>query len=80
MVLIRLRLGILMRDLEFRFKISSSTISKIFNAWMPLMNECMSTLVYLPDLVVIQQKIPNCFQNFKDTRIVLKFSSKLRRH
>ncbi len=28
-------------------------------------------MVYLPKLNVLQQKIPDCFKNFKDTRIIL---------
>jgi hypothetical protein len=34
MVLMRLRLGLLVKDLEYRIKISSSSVSRIFNSYM----------------------------------------------
>lgn len=34
LVMMRLRLGLLLKDLEFRFKLSSSAVSKIFNSWI----------------------------------------------
>ena len=46
LVMMRLRLGLLLKDLEFRFKIAASTISKIFNSWVLFMSECMRQLIY----------------------------------
>lgn len=71
LVLMRLRLGLLVKDLEFRFKISSSTVSKIFNSWILFICECMQSIITLPELNVLQLRVPNCFEKFSDTRIVL---------
>ena len=71
LVLMRLRLGLLLKDLEFRFKISASAVSKIFNRWISFMYECMQAILFLPDLKQLQMYIPECFKNFSDTRIVL---------
>ena len=37
LVLVRLRLGLLERDLAYRFGISESTVSRIFKSWMRLL-------------------------------------------
>ena len=61
----------LVRDLEYRFKISASSVSKIFNAWILCMRECMQSLVYMPSLDVLKLHVPLCFEKFSDTRVVL---------
>lgn len=71
LVLMRLRLGLLLKDLEYRFKISTSTVSKIFNSWISFMFECMQSIVFLPELEVLKMHIPLCFKDFDDTRIIL---------
>lgn len=71
LVMMRLRLGLLVKDLEFRFKISASAVSKIFNSWVLFMCECMQSLVVLPELDVLQARVPKCFEKFSDTRVVL---------
>ena len=71
MVMMRLRLELLVKDLECRFKISASAISKIFNSWILFMCECMRSLIVLPELDVLQARVPKCFEKFSDTRVVL---------
>jgi hypothetical protein len=71
LVLVRLRLGLLLTDLEHRFKISTSRISKIFSVWIRFMKSCLNEIVFLPKLDVLKQKIPSCFQKFQDTRVIL---------
>ena len=41
MVLMRLRLGLLVNDLEFSFKISASKISGIFTSWINIMEQAL---------------------------------------
>jgi hypothetical protein len=41
MVLMRLRLGLLVKDLEYRFKIAASSVSRIFNKWITFMAKVM---------------------------------------
>lgn len=41
LVMMRLRLGLLVKDLEFCFKIFLSIVLKIFNLWILFMCECM---------------------------------------
>lgn len=71
LVLMRLRLGLLVKDLAYRFKLSSSSVSRIFFRWIIFMRQCLSSIVFLPELKILQQRIPSCFLNFSDTRIVL---------
>ncbi|XP_048746653.2 uncharacterized protein LOC125659141 [Ostrea edulis] len=71
LVMMRLRLGLLVKDLAYRFKLSSSTVSRIFSRWIIFMKQCLSSTVFLPELKHLQQRIPTCFKNFSDTRIVL---------
>jgi hypothetical protein len=71
MVLMRLRLGLLVKDLEYRFKIAASSVSRIFNKWITFMEKVMKPLVFLPPLVVLKTNVPACFQTFSDTRIIL---------
>lgn len=71
MVMMRLRLGLLLIDLQHRFKVSSGRISRVFTAWIKFMHSCFNELIFLPKLSVLQQRVPKCFGNFSDTRVVL---------
>ena len=71
MVLMRVRLGLLVKDLAYRFKISSTSVSRIFFKWITFMRQALSSLVFLPDLKVLQRRVPGCFQKFPDSRIIL---------
>lgn len=71
MVMMRLRLGLLVKDLEYRFKISSGTVSKIFNSWIAFLYKHLQSLIFMPSLAVMQNHVPKCFQSFRDVRIVL---------
>lgn len=71
MVLMRLRLGLLVKDLEYRFKISSSSVSRIFNKWILIMRTAMESMIFLPSLDTLKQRVPTCFQDFSNTRISL---------
>lgn len=66
LVLMRLRLGLLVKDLAYRFKLSSSSVSRIFFRWIIFMRQCLSSIVFLPELKILQQRIPSCFLNFSD--------------
>lgn len=70
-VLMRLRLGLLAKDLAYMFKLSSSSVSRIFFRWIIFMRQCLSSIVFLPELKILQQRISSCFLNFSDTHIVL---------
>lgn len=61
LVMMLLRLGLLLKDLEFCFKISASAVSNIFNSWILFMHECMQSLVFLQDLEVLKLHVPKCF-------------------
>ena len=71
LAMMRQRLGLLVKDLAYRFKLSCPTVSRIFSRWIIFMKQCLSSTVFLPKLKDLQQRIPNCFKNFSDTRIIL---------
>ena len=49
-VLMKLKLGLLNKDIAQRFGVSSSTITKIFRGWVPIMGSSMKNLIVWPDV------------------------------
>lgn len=70
-VLMCLKLGLLVKDLKYRFKISSSSVSRIVNKWIRIMRTAMESMVFLPSLDSLKQRVPTCFQDFSNTRVIL---------
>ena len=60
-----------MKDLEFRFKVSASSISRIFGKWIGVTAALMKSLVFLATLDVLKCNVSSCFEQFSDTRIIL---------
>ena len=49
MVLIKLRLNVPNLDLVYRFEVSLSTVSRVFKAWMEVLDERLSPLISWPE-------------------------------
>ena len=66
-VLVKLKLGLLNKDLAVCFDISISRISKIFRSLVPLIAAHMTNLIVWPDHGIIRRHFPQSFKkNFKD--------------
>ena len=67
LVLMKLKLGLLNKDLAVRFDISTSRISKIFRSSVPLIAAHMTNLIVWPGHGRIKNYLPRTFKkNFKD--------------
>ncbi|KAK3106233.1 hypothetical protein FSP39_015763 [Pinctada imbricata] len=64
LVMMRLRFGLLLKDLEYKFKVSAGRISRTFTVLIRHMCRC-----FLPKLEDMNAT-PKCFENFKDTIII----------
>ena len=62
LTLMRLRLGLLMDDLAFRFIISFPTASSIFITWIKLMSKELSVLIIWPSRAQVRRTLPACFK------------------
>uniref|UniRef100_A0A2C9JCP7 THAP-type domain-containing protein n=1 Tax=Biomphalaria glabrata TaxID=6526 RepID=A0A2C9JCP7_BIOGL len=72
MTLMRLRLGLVLGDLSFRFSISTPTCSRIINRWIDIMYEHLSFLIYWPTRNQINATMPEDFQElFPNTRAII---------
>ena len=61
MVLMKLRLNVPLQDLAYRFDISLSTVSRIFSAWMTVMDIKLSPLISWPEREDLWHTMPKCF-------------------
>ena len=73
LTLMKLRLGVLVKDLASRFKICAALTSQIFHAWIRAMVECFN-YVYVPDSDVIRQTAPSRFKHLRSTHSIIDCS------
>ncbi|ESO87508.1 hypothetical protein LOTGIDRAFT_96811, partial [Lottia gigantea] len=72
MVLRRIRLGLLLEDLAYRFRISTTTCGDIFNRWIDYLDNQLSVLVMWPSRDVIDSNMPEIFKDkFPTTRVII---------
>jgi len=72
MTMMRLKLGLVLADLSFRFSVSKATCSKIVNKWIELLYVHTSFLTYWPTREQIDNTMPADFQErFPRTRVVI---------
>lgn len=71
LVMMRLRLGLFEKDLGHRFKVSESTVSTIFCAWIHFLCQEFEGLVSFPSRSVLQEKIPKIFKELYPKTVVI---------
>jgi hypothetical protein len=66
LVLMKLRLGLLNRDLAFQFNLSDTSVSRIINQWIPNIANCLKGLIIRPENDITYSNIPESFKpNYK---------------
>ena len=72
LVLMRLKLGLVLSDLSFRFKIAETTCSTLVNKWIEHLHTHLSSLIYWPTRAQINNTMPPDFKGkFQRTRVVI---------
>ena len=70
MVLMKLRMNLPLFDLAFRFNVSESTVSRIFNRLVVLFDKRLSPLIFWPTREALIQTIPFCFRRNYGLKVV----------
>ena len=72
LVLMKLRLGLLNKDLAFRFCVSFQAISKIYRTWIPVMAAEVKFLIVWPNRNIIRKNLPTSFKGkFSDCVVII---------
>lgn len=71
LTLVRLRTGLLMRDIAGRFSITMSTASRIFTTWINFLYGELTELCRLPDIDKMKVNTAMSFSAFNDVHIVM---------
>lgn len=71
MVLIRLKVGLFIRDLAERFDISQSQFSKIFTTWINFLNAELPLIFPFPSQEKVSDLLPKSFANYPTTRVII---------
>ncbi|XP_045162255.2 uncharacterized protein LOC123527064 [Mercenaria mercenaria] len=71
MMLMKLRLGLLNKDLAKRFNISESLCSKVFFAWLRASFSVLRSLVYIPDEEALIGSKPERFRDLPDLHSII---------
>ncbi|GFR82126.1 THAP domain-containing protein 4 [Elysia marginata] len=64
LVMLRLRMGLIVQDLAFRFQISCGLVSQIFTTWVKLLCKEYKFLVLWPSKPDIRQSLPESFKRY----------------
>ena len=72
LVLVRLRLGLLEKDLAYRFNVSASTISRIWKTWIAFLYLQFKEIPMWPSREMVNAYMPKCFNDaYPSTRVIL---------
>ena len=72
LVLVRLRLGLLEKDLAYRFGISPATVLRIWKTWMNFLHLQFKEIPLWPSKAMVKAYMPKCFQDaYPSTRVIL---------
>ncbi|KAK3089662.1 hypothetical protein FSP39_005462 [Pinctada imbricata] len=71
MVLVRMRVGLFVRDLSDRFSISQSYFSKLFTTWVIFLHAELPQLFPFPSQDAVYRAMPSPFKKYPTTRIIL---------
>ena len=61
LVLMRLRLNLQQEDLAYRFGISQSMVSKLFNKWIVIIAQRLQPLIWWPNKTDLKTSLPYAF-------------------
>jgi hypothetical protein len=64
MVMMRLRMGLLVEDLAFRFQVSTGLVSSVFQTWIKLMRRELAWLIMWPSKAITRKNLASCFKRW----------------
>jgi len=62
--LMKVKMGLFLFDLAFRFAVSESTASSVFTTWVKLMAKELKWMISFPDRSVIVRNLPSMFRRY----------------
>ncbi|XP_052212825.1 uncharacterized protein LOC127831795 [Dreissena polymorpha] len=74
MTLMKLRLGLLNKDLAIRFNISETLCSRIFCTWLRTLRLVLEKMVYIPDEETLIATKPQRFKKLSDLQSIIDFT------
>ncbi|XP_033726625.1 uncharacterized protein LOC117341433 [Pecten maximus] len=70
-VLLRLKVGLFVRDISERFNISQGQFSKVFTTWVNFLYHELPIMFPFPSRELIRENLPDSFKPYPSTRIIL---------
>ena len=62
LILMKLRLGLLNKDLAHRFNIQPQTVTRIYRSWLPIIAQNVKFLIVWPERHVVRRNLPSSFR------------------
>ena len=69
--MIRLKVGLLVHDLAFRFNVTDGLISTVFFTWIRLFSKELSWLITWPERHIIKRNLPSMFRKYYTKCVVI---------
>lgn len=71
LVMVRLRLGLLEKDLAYRCGVSQPTVSRILITWINFLYLQFQNIPLWPTRAMVNTDMPDCFKLYPSTRVIL---------
>lgn len=66
LVLMKLKLGNMNKELAIHFNISEGQVSTIYRTWLPEISDILKNLIVWPEREALRANLPSCFKSFKN--------------